>query len=162
MVQYEQILKKFESEIIQSIQNYELLDDIRFEILNSVTDNNSQVVFYANAAVEINDLTIEVYEFTPEHEPLLLQCHYEEPNGLLQFEIVCNVEDMTLQINGSKLKLSDQASHSVHLVNQDYKDDEYERLNKYVQEEIDTDNRLDFPRLFRQMDEIKVNETFIE
>lgn len=162
MTQYEQILKKFEPEIIQSIQNYELLDAVEFEVLNSVTDNNRKVVFFVNAKVEIDDLTIEVYEFTPEHEPLLLQCHYEEPNGLLQFEIVCNVEDMTLQVNGSKLKLSDQASHSVYLVNQDYKDDEYERLNKYVQEELDTDNRLDFPRLFRQMGEIKVNETFIE
>lgn len=162
MTQFERIISKFESQIIQSIQNYELLDDIKFEVLNSMSNNKDQVVFYVNAYVEINNLSIKVYEFTHEHQPLLLKCTYDEPQGIIQFEITCNIEQMRLDIIGSKLKLSDQASHKVELINQNYRDEEYERLDKFVQEELDINNNLDFGRLYREYGEIKVKETVIE
>ena len=72
-----------------------------------------------------------------------------------------NDERRVLEVCGTNLLLSNDASHDIKLVN--YTDDEnYEKLNQYVEEELDTYSNLDFKRLFEEIGPIYVRHNIFE
>ena len=161
MKNYSYILKKFSKEIIESIQNREYLGDLDYEIEDYYEFDSQSFLVQLIFKAPIDDITIITEDKGPNNELLKIQCNYNDPRSVIRMSLYYNDERRVLEVCGTNLLLSNDASHSIKLVN--YTDDEnYEKLNQYVEEELDTYSNLDFKRLFEEIGPIYVRNKIFE
>ena len=161
MKHYSTILKNFSKEIINSIQNREYLGDLDYEVEDYFEFDRHSFLLTLIFRASIDDITIVTEDKGPNNELLKIQCKYNDPYSAIRMSLYYNDENRTLDVSGTNLLLSNNSSHEVKLAN--YIDDEnYESLNQYVEEELDTYSNLDFKRLFEEIGPIYVRHNIFE
>lgn len=161
MQNYNEILQQYSNKIVNSIQNREYLGDIDYEIEKYTEMDHQSFLLKLIFIAPINDIKIIIDEKGPNDEDLKIQCNYDDPQSMIRMSLYYNAQNRYLEVCGTNLLLSNEASHAVKLINY-IEEDHYDYLNEYVETELDTYSRLDFKRLFEEIGPIYVKNKIFE
>lgn len=161
MQNYNEILQQYSNKIVNSIQNREYLGDLDYEIEDYYEFDSQTFLLQLIFKAPINDITIITEDKGPNNEVLKIQCNYNDPRSVIRMSLHYNDERRVLEVCGTNLLLSNEASHAVKLINY-IEEDHYDYLNEYVETELDTYSRLDFKRLFEEIGPIYVKNKIFE
>ena len=154
------ILKKYDQQIINSIINREYLGTLSYEIEEYQEHKDGSIFMSLIFQSPVNEVDIIVDEKGPNDESLKLKCIYDDPRSALRMSIIYN--NNSIEVAGTNLLLSNDATHEIQLINQDYDESTFYNLNRYVQEELDINSYLDFKRLFEEIGHIYVKHNIFE